>query len=163
VRLAMETGLRRGELVRLEWRDVDLARSVLTVRVAKSKRPREVPITDGAAEALAAIRSSRDVVPLEGPDLVIGAKKPDWRLFKKAAAIVGHPELTWHDLRHLFAVNCVRAGVPLPDLAKILGHASLTMTMRYSNHAPENAASRVRVLLRQGLRSRSGRRGVVGS
>jgi hypothetical protein len=45
-------------------------------------------------------------------------------------------------LRHLFASNLVRAGVPITDVAQLLGHATIAMTMRYASHAPANAGSR---------------------
>jgi integrase len=42
-----------------------------------------------------------------------------------------------HALRHTFAVHAIQAGLPLPRLQKLLGHATPTMTMRYARHAPE--------------------------
>ena len=45
---------------------------------------------------------------------------------------------TIHDLRHTFGVHCAQAGVPLPRLQKLMGHASPVMTMRYMKHAPES-------------------------
>jgi integrase len=42
-----------------------------------------------------------------------------------------------HDLRHTFAVHAIQAGLPLPRLQKLLGHATPAMTMRYARHAPE--------------------------
>ena len=65
------------------------------------------------------------------------------------ASAAGFPTLRPHDLRHLNAVNLVRAGVPLPDVARWLGHSpdSILVTMRYARHAPANAADRARDLL----------------
>ena len=59
----------------------------------------------------------------------------------------GLPPLRFHDLRHIDAVDLVRASVPLPDVAKLLGHKTLTMTMRYASHAPKDASYRARDLL----------------
>jgi len=42
-----------------------------------------------------------------------------------------------HDLRHTFAVHAIQAGLPLPRLQKLLGHATPAMTLRYARHAPE--------------------------
>jgi len=55
----------------------------------------------------------------------------------RAVRSSGIAPATIHDLRHTFAVHCAQAGVPLPRIQKILGHASPVMTMRYMKHAPE--------------------------
>ena len=146
VRLAMETGLRRGELFRLEWRDVDLDRSVLTARETKGKAPRDVPITPFAGAVLAELWAGR-TVPLKGPDRVLAwarvLRRQHYAAFHTAAAVIGHRDLRPHDLRHVFGCTAARAGVPLPDLQKIMGHATLAMTMRYAGHCPENVVDRV--------------------
>ncbi len=145
--LAAETGLRRGELAALEWKDVRIAEPgpppALVVRRSKGKRPRTVPLTPKAVETLHALRDSRRVVPLTGPDPVFPdvAAEP-WRLsqaFARAARRAGHAGLRFHDLRHAYASGLVRAGVPIPTVAALLGHATLAVTMRYACHAPEGA------------------------
>jgi integrase len=150
---ALDTGCRMGELLRLEWQDVDLAQGILTVRKSKSGKTRTVPLTSRLRTRLTELRALR-IVPMEGPDRVFARVATDWsgseaRLFKRAAASVGHPSLRPHDLRHLAAVNLVRAGVPLPDVGRWLGHSrnSLTVTMRYARHAPGNAAESALALL----------------
>ncbi len=55
--------------------------------------------------------------------------------------------MNFHDLRHVFGSYAARRGIPIPDLAKILGHASIQMTMRYARHAPGNVAQRAADLL----------------
>ena len=94
------------------------------------------------------------MVPLIEPDRVFAHISPKWggkdgRAFKAAAAKIGYPNLRPHDLRHQAAVNLVRAGVPLPDVARWLGHSpnSLMVTMRYAQHAPGNAAETALALL----------------
>lgn len=61
------------------------------------------------------------------------------REWERAIRVAGL-KIRFHDLRHVFAVNAVRAGVPLQDLRVLLGHKTLTMVLRYSRHVPGNAA-----------------------
>ena len=141
--LALDTGLRRGELMALEWGDVDLARGVVLVRESKNKTPREVPLTSRARAALEGLYAVR-VLPLKGPHRVfvsVSLKSGHFiRAFQAAAEAAGLPRLRWHDLRHLFAVNLVRAGVPLPDVAKLMGHRTLAMVWRYASHCPADSS-----------------------
>lgn len=146
---ALETGMRLGELVRLSWRDVDLGRGTLQVRESKAKRPRLLALSARLRLALEAAAAQR-VRALHGPELVLrgacgpgGSLQKSWRTaFKRAAAAIGHPDLRVHDLRHLTAINLVRAGLDLPTVQRVLGHASLLSTLRYADYADESAASR---------------------
>ncbi len=66
---------------------------------------------------------------------------------RNACREAGFDELTLHGLRQLFDGYAARRGMPIPDLAKILGHASIQMTMRYARHAPGDVAQRAANLL----------------
>ena len=59
------------------------------------------------------------------------------KVFTKGCAAAGLHDVRVHDLRHTFGVHWVQAGLPLPRLQKILGHATPAMTLRYARHAPE--------------------------
>ncbi len=154
---ALDTGCRMGELLRLEWQDTDLVQGAITIRKSKNATARTVRLTRRLRTALEALRAVR-IVPLEGPDRVFARIPAEWtgyeaKLFKRAAAQIGHPNLRPHDLRHQAGTNLVRAGVPLPDVARWLGHSpnSLMVTMRYSKHAPGNAAETALALLENRL------------
>jgi len=96
---------------------------------------------------LVRLKRQRTAVPLNKPDRVFSRLPMDFgshsrKLFKKALKKVKMPDdFRIHDLRHLFASNLVQAGVPLSDVAKLLGHGSMTMSMRYASHIPENSAA----------------------
>lgn len=64
------------------------------------------------------------------------------RAFKEAAAAIGHPALRVHDLRHLAAINLVRAGLDLPSVQAHLGHKHLISTLRYAAYADATASAR---------------------
>ncbi|MCK6479100.1 MAG: tyrosine-type recombinase/integrase [Planctomycetes bacterium] len=148
IAVAADTGLRRGELLSLEWRDVQLGRGVVVVRKSKSKRPREVPMTQRARETLKALRGER-TGPEEGnPDFVfahIANLEPTWAAtfvasrFRKAATAAGFPTVTFHGLRHAFCSRLAQSGVPLPTVKALAGHGSLALTSRYASHVPDNA------------------------
>ena len=60
------------------------------------------------------------------------------RAFQAACRRAGLHQVRLHDLRHTFGVHCARAGVPLVRIQKLMGHATLAMTLRYLQHAPES-------------------------
>ncbi|MGY3264583.1 tyrosine-type recombinase/integrase [Lysobacter sp. HA35] len=140
VLLAMNTGLRRGELLSLRWSDVEFDARVLTVRpeCAKSGRQRFVPLNDEATTVLKKWRSQSiaDDARLFG----ISEFKGSWANLLDAAGITS---LRFHDLRHHFASKLVMAGVDLNSVRELLGHADLTMTLRYAHLAPEHLAAAV--------------------
>jgi integrase len=156
--LALDTGMRVGELLRLEWRDVDRVGRVATVRAPKNKQPRTIPYGARAAQVLSDLFDAR-VIPIDPsePDRVLAKIPTAWTgrwygRYQSAVKAAELPPLRFHDLRHVYAVDLVRAGVPLPDVAKLLGHKTLTMTMRYASHAPKDATYRARDMLEEARR-----------
>ncbi len=171
--VALSTGMRRGELLALQWRDVDATAGRIRVRPESEKtgRGREVPMTADVAATLAGLRKSRTVVALDGTDPVFRSRglKPMRRstlatLLESAASGVGavlagggdpsaveaweakRPRVTFHALRHTAASIMVAAGVPILDVARILGHSTVAVTMRYAHFAPESGRSAIRSL-----------------
>ena len=146
VRLALQTGLRFGELTGLRWQDVDLTRRIVTVVTAhaKSGKARHVPLNDEALRVLKTWRTS-DVTPTgyvfpgTGGERLIDVKTA-WKSLLQVAGVTG---FRFHDLRHTFASRLVMAGVDLNTVRELLGHADLKMTLRYAHLAPEHKAAAV--------------------
>jgi integrase len=139
LRVLADTGLRRSEALRLEGRDVDCERRVVTVRRSKSGRPRIVPLTAAAGTALSEVRVGDESAPL-WPEFVgvhMGAVEARFRRLRNRA---GFSSLRLHDLRHAFCSRLAQAGVPLPTIAALAGHESVATTMRYASHIPDGAA-----------------------
>lgn len=142
VLLAMNTGLRRRELLTLQWADIDMAGKMLTVRasVAKSGRQRFVPLNVEAMAALAQWSSQRGS---SGAVFGIRDAKTAWGNVLDAAEV---RNFRFHDLRHHFASKLVRVGVDLNTVRELLGHADLKMTLRYAHLCPAGLAAAVEKL-----------------
>ena len=142
--LALNTGLRRGELWNLAWGDVDLKRKMLTVhgKGAKSKQTRHIPLNGAAVHVLKTHRGK--AIPL--PTVPVFGRAE----FKKAfASVLDAAQIEgfrFHDLRHTFASRLVSAGIPLNTVRELLGHASLEMTLIYAHLAPDNLRQAVEAL-----------------
>jgi integrase len=141
VLLALNTGLRRGELVSLTWSDVSLAGRMLTVRggYAKSGKARHIPLN---AEALDVLKRWRKQSSEERIFPVLDPKKA-WAAVLESAKV---HDFRFHDLRHDFASQLVMRGVDLNTVRELLGHKDITMTLRYAHLAPEHKRAAVDVL-----------------
>ncbi len=148
VLVALNTGLRRGELLGLTWGAVNLSDKILTVTAdtAKSGSTRRVPLNSEAFNVLSAWHERQgkrapDAIVFPGPD---GQRMmridTAWRSLVKAA---GLKDFRLHDLRHSFASKLVQSGVDLYTVQKLLGHSEIGMTERYSHLAPDTLRSAV--------------------
>lgn len=144
VLLALNTGLRRGELFSLEWRDIDFLHNRLTVRAAAAKgaKPRYIPLNATARDVLQRWQKQHKHGDKEPAGYVFPGdegKRLDniassWRKLTTDAEL---HDFTFHDLRHTFATKALQAGADIVTLSKLLGHGSLKMTLRYSHVTDE--------------------------
>lgn len=146
VLLAMNTGMRRGELFSLQWEDVDLDKALLTVvgSTAKSGKTRHLPLNSEAVAVLAEWKAKVGshnalIFPGKGGDRLDNINTA-WRTLMKKAEIT---VFRFHDLRHHFASKLVMAGVDLNTVRELLGHGDIKMTLRYAHLAPEHKAAAV--------------------
>jgi site-specific recombinase XerD len=146
VTVAGLTGLRRGELLAMEWDWVDFSRRVLTVKnsegfTTKSKKARVVPLCDEVVTVLLSRRERANeeaglVFTRRGRAIV-----PDFvtHKLKKAIRRAGLPaNLHFHSLRHSFASWLVQGGVSLYQVARLLGHSSTAVTEKYAHLVPSD-------------------------
>jgi integrase len=151
IRVAAYTGLRRGELMALRWRDIDFLGHKLFVRRAlsggveadspKSRRVREVPMPDQAASALDRLSRRSEFT---GPDEYVFANRLGRRLdptalrrrFERARDAAELAPLRFHDLRHTYGSLLVAGGVDLVSVKMAMGHSRITTTERYLHARP---------------------------
>ncbi len=151
VLLALNTGMRRGELFNLEWSDCDLdsASPVLTVRGdgAKSGKTRHIPLNENAKDLLLKWRQQTGSEGLVFTSPKTGGRfdniTKSWKSLMRDAKL---ENFRFHDTRHHFASMLVQKGVDLNVVRELLGHADLTLTLRYAHLAPKNAAAAVALL-----------------
>jgi integrase len=136
IRLALETGMRRGELLAIRGVDVDLATRTLRVTTAKNGHPRSVPLSSAALELLGNMtRSGEMVFPVTA-----NAFRLAWERLKRRAGVSG---LRFHDLRHEAISRFFEKGLSMPEVAAISGHRDPRMLMRYTHPRPEAIAEKL--------------------
>ena len=145
VLLALNTGLRRGEIFSLDWRSVSLDRAMVTVEAgnAKSRKARHVPLNAEALDVLTRWGAQRGMAGLVFPSPEGGRLtniNKSWNSVVTAAEL---SDFRFHDLRHDFASKLVMAGVDLNTVRELLGHADIAMTLRYAHLAPDKLADAV--------------------
>jgi integrase len=128
--VALETGLRKGELLDLTWDRIDFSRGVIRLEVTKSGRRREVPMRQAVYDVLSALPGEREGRVWPAGNIRTG--------FENAVEAAKVDDFHFHDTRHHFASWYVMRGGSLPALQQILGHATLAMTMRYSHLSPKH-------------------------
>lgn len=137
--IAVHTGLRIGELIALQWSDVDLKAGRVTVRHGsyrgkdrppKNKRTRVVPLSKAAADAFKEQRH------LRGPYVFCetDGSRVHYTTHRKRLMAVGLSG--WHVLRHTFGTTLATRGVPLRAIQEWMGHASIKTTMIYAHFSP---------------------------
>ena len=152
VELALLTGMRRGEILKLTWDNVDLRRKQITVRAATAKgaKTRIIPLPARAVEILRGWRSEQAVVDT-GRHVFLNRRtgmpfthiKKSWAALCKAAEV---SNFRFHDCRHDYASRLVEAGVDLYRVKELLGHSSFELTQRYAHLSDQAKRDAVEVL-----------------
>ncbi|MBF0526930.1 MAG: site-specific integrase [Deltaproteobacteria bacterium] len=132
VRLAMLTGVRRGELFKLTWADIDFDRCLITLREPKGGKTETIPVSADALASLQGLdRGSSDYVfPGRNGGQRTDFKGP-WIRIRKAADLPDN--FRFHGLRHNFASHLVSNGVDLYTVGKLLTHKQTSTTARYAH------------------------------
>jgi integrase len=133
--LALNTGMRRGELLGLEWSRVDFEQRAIRIINAKSNAGNRVIPMNTTVHTLLSDLAKRATSPLVFPsNRKSGVRFLDMKKgFHKAVTSAGIPHIRFHDLRHTFATRLVRAGVDIVTVQHLLGHSKITMTARYAH------------------------------
>ncbi len=140
VLLALTTGARRGEILKLEWRHVDLEKGIAFLTETKNGRPRNIALSDSVITELKTLYSLRN----PAKPLVFASKtafgqidiKKGWMQAVERAGLIDYH---FHDLRHQFATFAAGQGASNVELASAMGHRTLSMLLRYSNLDAKNS------------------------
>lgn len=124
--VALETAMRRSELLRMEWADIDRSRCFLTVKQGKNGYSRTVPLTKACLEALDNIKGQDARVFGMTPSGVANA----WVVLRGRA---GYPNIRFHDLRHEAISRLFEKGLTVPEVAAISGHRTPSQLFRYAH------------------------------
>jgi integrase len=144
--VALNTGMRKGEILNLKWENVDLRHGFILLEITKNNERREILINETLKNCLQSITRRLDV-PYVFYDKATGKPYKDVRRsFATACRRAGIRDFRFHDLRHTFASHLVMAGVDITTVKELLGHKSLTMTLRYAHLAPSHKVKAVGVL-----------------
>ena len=134
IKFALFSGLRKGEILRLTWDEVNFEQEVITLRDPKGGKSQTIPISPQALTVLKSLeRTSTYVFPGQGGGQKTDFRRP-WYKIRKSA---GLPEnFRFHGLRHHFASTLVSNGVDLLVVQKLLTHKDSKTTQRYAHLAP---------------------------
>jgi integrase len=136
ITFAIETALRRGELLNLMWRDVCVERRIAHIPHTKTGYARTIPLTDAALTVLASLVKNDDrVFPLTAMALRLA--------WNRVRARAGMPDLNFHDLRHEAISRFAEMGLTAAELAVISGHRDPRMLMRYTHLRPTDLAKKL--------------------
>lgn|SRR5574341_77606 len=135
---ALDTGMRRGEIFSLRWRDLDIDNRVLTIQATHTKtmKERQVAMTGRLAIELERLRA---LAPDNPNGRVFGITDNVKKSFNAARSQAGLMDVRFHDLRHTAATRLVSLHIPLPEVGRVLGHTQPVTTYRYVNANIETA------------------------
>jgi integrase len=142
VLMAMKTGARKGELLGLTWRDVDLDAGIAYLGRTKNGDRRTLVLLPDVVEALRSFKSS------DGARYVFGSVRSKYQspasietAWREALSRAKVRNFVFHDLRHTCASYMAQAGVDLSVVAEVLGHRKLDMTRRYAHLTTKTKAA----------------------
>lgn len=136
--VALETAMRKGELLGLAWSDVDLDRRIAHLALTKNGDARDVPLSSRAVTVLKALRNASD-----GEQVFLTTKSAVGQAWLHLRQRAGSPDLHFHDLRHEAVTRLLEKGWNVIEVATVSGHRELKMLQRYSHLRAEDLVQRL--------------------
>jgi len=149
ITLALNTGMRIGEILNLKWKGVDLFRKTITIFESKNNEKRTIPMNNIVFEMLKAkakVRSINNDIVFSSNVGTLKDERNVRRKFELAVKRAGIEDFRFHDLRHTFATRLVQEGCDFYKVQRLLGHKTPLMTQRYAHHYPESLRDAVNIL-----------------
>ena len=150
--VALNTGLRKGNILNLKWSNIDLKNGFILIDMTKNGERLEIPINETLRQTLKDLPRLLDNGYLfydpktDKPDTVLKPYTDVKRSFASACRRAKITDFHFHDLRHTFASHLVMAGVDLTTVKELLGHKDIKMTLRYAHLAPSHKVRAVEIL-----------------
>ncbi len=132
---------------------MDLEHAVIKMLVRKNRRMLEVPLNDAAVAVMSGWWGLRKCEYVFYNPETGGQRKDLWLGLKKACRKAGLKDVTWHTFRHTFASRLTRNGADLVTLKELLGHSSVSVTMRYAHTNRDAERRAVGLIARNGART----------
>lgn len=149
--LALRTGLRFGEIIALDWQDVDLDRRMLSVSKSisrglmgstKSNRTRHIPLSGELCEMLSRRKQKSGSVFLSRNGKTM-RRSACFKSLRRACKQSKLRAIGWHTTRHTFASHLAQKNISLKAIQELLGHSNIMTTMRYAHLSPSELRSAI--------------------
>jgi integrase len=144
VSCAINTGMRRGEILTLKWNQI--RNGFIYLEKTKTKNKREIPINDDLAKVFKQIRKEQELTSKYVFTYNARTIHRVERAFKGVLRRAKIEDFKFHDLRHTFASHVIMRGGSLKDVQELLGHKEIKMTMRYAHLTQEHKKKAVSLL-----------------
>jgi len=145
VTVALNTGMRKGEILGLKWPDIDFRNRLIYVLQTKNREIREIPMNDIVFRILLKVRKNP-----KSPYVFCKKEGSPYRNitggFTNALKRARIRDFRFHDLRHTFASHLVMAGIDLKTVQELLGHKTFEMTLRYAHLSQDHKRWAINVL-----------------
>jgi site-specific recombinase XerD len=130
--IAINTGLRKQEILKLKWKNIDFNERKITVHRTKTNDIRVMPMNESIYQELKKVpqHSESDYVFCNKQGIPYGNVR---KSFESALSIAKIKDFRFHDLRHTFASHLVMNGSDIRTVQQLMGHKEIKMTMRYSH------------------------------
>lgn len=157
IKLLLTTGIRRSELINLNWEDINFKEKTLTVRQGKGKKDRIIPLKEEVLQDLWDYLQTR--LPLTNNALFLSRQKTRInkdslaRILKKyiQAAGINEKKVTAHTFRHTFATSLIHQGVDVAVVKDLMGHEDIQTTMKYTHTSNAHRIAAIDKLFLPGL------------
>jgi integrase len=140
VELALETAMRRGEILSAQWSDVSFEKRTLHIPITKNGHARTIPLSGAAISVLRSLREHTDSRADRIIPITENTAKMAWKRLVKRAGLA---DLRFHDLRHEAVSMFFEKGLSVPEVALISGHRDPRMLFRYTHPRAEDMAAKL--------------------
>jgi integrase len=136
IRLALLTAMRRSELIKLQWEDIDWSKQLIHLKDTKNGESRQIPIFDKVKVILEGIEGDKgSLFPIKEHAVSVA--------FRRAVKRSGLENMSFHTLRHEAITRFFEMGLTIPEVASISGHKSWAMLRRYTHLQSETLINKL--------------------